>query len=118
MHLKISQCISRHLKISQGKIFMVNTTANWRAQTKTAAALVAQGKLGQIQHVQCHMGSPLMMLFDGARCGCLLPIIVFAAAQMLARLALIARGPMIKVAFHLNCGRSRAAHLDGTGGRR
>jgi len=47
-----------------GKIFMVNTTANWREQTKAAAAMVDEGKLGEIRHVQLHMGSPLMMLFD------------------------------------------------------
>ena len=47
-----------------GKIFMVNTTANWREQTKAAAKMVEDGKLGEIRHVQLHMGSPLMMLFD------------------------------------------------------
>ena len=47
-----------------GKIFMVNTTANWREQTKQAVEMVEQGKIGKIHHVQCHMGAPLMMLFD------------------------------------------------------
>ena len=47
-----------------GKIFMVNTTANWREQTKAAASMVEEGKLGEVRHVQLHMGSPLMMLFD------------------------------------------------------
>jgi predicted dehydrogenase len=49
-----------------GKIFMVNTTANWREQTPAAAAMVDERKLGEIRHVQLHMGSPLMMLFDDA----------------------------------------------------
>ena len=52
-----------------GKIFMVNTTANWREQTKAAAAMVSDGKLGEIRHAQLHMGAPLMMLFDDASRG-------------------------------------------------
>jgi hypothetical protein len=45
---------------------MVNTTANWREQTKAAVEMVAQGRVGEIRHVQLHMGAPLMMLFDDA----------------------------------------------------
>ena len=48
---------------------MVNTTANWREQTKAAAAMVSDGKLGEIRHAQLHMGAPLMMLFDDASRG-------------------------------------------------
>ena len=49
-----------------GKIFMVNTTANWREQTQRAVEVVASGTIGEVQHVQLHMGAPLMELFDDA----------------------------------------------------
>ena len=45
---------------------MVNTTANWREQTQHAVEVVASGTIGEVQHVQLHMGAPLMMLFDDA----------------------------------------------------
>ncbi len=47
-----------------GKIFMVNNTANFREQAKAAVELVASGQIGEVQHVQCHMGCPMGDMFN------------------------------------------------------
>ena len=52
-----------------GKIFMVNTTANWRDQTQIAIKMVESGQVGEVRHVQCHMASPLMSYFDNVKMG-------------------------------------------------
>ena len=49
-----------------GRLFMVNNTANWRAQTRTACDWVASGRIGTVRHVSCAMGSPLLWLFEDA----------------------------------------------------
>jgi predicted dehydrogenase len=45
-----------------GKIFMVNNTANFRDQAKSALELVKT--IGEVQHVQCHMGCAMGDMFD------------------------------------------------------
>jgi predicted dehydrogenase len=47
-----------------GLAFMVNNTANWRAQAKAATEWVADGSIGKVEHVSCVMHSPLLWLFD------------------------------------------------------
>ena len=47
-----------------GKIFMVNNTANFRDQAKSALELVKT--IGEVQHVQCHMGCAMGGMFDSA----------------------------------------------------
>lgn len=46
------------------KLFMVNNTANFRDSAKKVHDLIKEGKVGQIKHVQCYFGSPLLWLFD------------------------------------------------------
>eukprot|EP00933_Yihiella_yeosuensis_P058784 TRINITY_DN5949_c2_g1_i1.p1 TRINITY_DN5949_c2_g1~~TRINITY_DN5949_c2_g1_i1.p1 ORF type:complete len:371 (+),score=73.18 TRINITY_DN5949_c2_g1_i1:41-1153(+) len=46
------------------KIFMVNNTANFRENAKTAHELVKAGEVGEVKHVQCYMGSALLWLFE------------------------------------------------------
>ena len=46
-----------------GKLCMVNNSANFREQAKQAMHLVRSGAIGQVRHVQAHMGSPLLQLF-------------------------------------------------------
>ena len=49
-----------------GLLFMVNNTANWRDNTIRATEIVQRGGggLGDVEHVNCYMGSPLLWLFD------------------------------------------------------
>ena len=47
-----------------GKIFMVNNTANFRPQAKAALAAVAAGAIGEVQHVQAHMGCSMGGMFN------------------------------------------------------
>jgi len=56
---KLADAVERN-----GKLFMVNNTANWRDQTKLAAEWVSTGRIGEVQHVNCYMGSPLLWLFN------------------------------------------------------
>ena len=44
--------------------FMVNNTANFRAQCFEARRIVERGDIGDINHVLCVMYSPLLFLFD------------------------------------------------------
>lgn len=44
--------------------FMVNNTANWQPQVQLAAEAVANGRIGDVEHVMCCMHSPLLWLFD------------------------------------------------------
>lgn len=44
--------------------FLVNNTANWRAQAVQAASLVESGGIGRVEHVVCVMHAPLLWLFD------------------------------------------------------
>ena len=47
--------------------FGVNTTANWRRQCVLAHDLICNEKrIGNIEHMSCYMGSPLLWLFDNA----------------------------------------------------
>jgi len=49
----------------QGLAFLINNTANYRAQSRAAAALVRERRrVGRVQHVQCCMHSALLWLFD------------------------------------------------------
>jgi predicted dehydrogenase len=51
-----------------GLLFMVNNTANWRDNTRRATEIVQRGidnaGVGEVEHVNCYMGSPLLWLFD------------------------------------------------------
>ncbi|EOD20824.1 hypothetical protein EMIHUDRAFT_458498 [Emiliania huxleyi CCMP1516] len=48
-----------------GLAFLINNTANYRAQSRAAAALVRERRrVGRVQHVQCCMHSALLWLFD------------------------------------------------------
>jgi len=47
-----------------GKLFMVNNTANWRHQTQVAAEWISEKQIGEVTHVNCYMGSPLLWLFN------------------------------------------------------
>ena len=47
-----------------GAKFMVNNTANWRAQAVIATSAVARGDIGRVEHVVAVMHSPLLWLFD------------------------------------------------------
>ena len=47
-----------------GAKFLVNNTANWRAQAVKAAEAVAAGRIGTVEHVVCLMHAPLLWLFD------------------------------------------------------
>ena len=59
---------------ASGRFFMVNNTANWREQTQLACAWVSDGRIGDVTHVSCYMGSPLLWLFeDAANVGCSTP---------------------------------------------
>jgi predicted dehydrogenase len=49
---------------ARGKCFLINNTANWRAQTIAAHDMLAGGGVGRVQHVSCAMHSPLIWLFD------------------------------------------------------
>lgn len=49
---------------SSGRQLMVNNTANWRQQTIKACEWVREGRVGEVRHVSCAMGSPLLWLFD------------------------------------------------------
>jgi len=49
---------------ANGKIFMVNNTANWRENTQRAYTMVKDGRIGEVQHATCYMGSALLWLFD------------------------------------------------------
>jgi predicted dehydrogenase len=53
--------------VAAGRYFAVNNTANWRMGCREAAAAVAAGKVGRIEHVACSMHSPLLWLFDDPR---------------------------------------------------
>lgn len=44
--------------------FMVNNTANWRAQASLAHEAVSVGRIGVVEHVMCSMHSPLLWLFE------------------------------------------------------
>jgi len=46
------------------RFFGVNNTANWRKNAVKAAEIVAAGDIGEIEHVNAYMGSPLLWLFD------------------------------------------------------
>lgn len=48
---------------SYDKAFMVNNSANFRAQAKRAYDLVRGGQIGEVKHVSCAMFSPLAWLF-------------------------------------------------------
>lgn len=48
---------------SYSKTFMVNNSANFRAQSKRAYDLVRGGQIGKVKHVSCAMFSPLGWLF-------------------------------------------------------
>jgi len=49
----------------RGLAFLINNTANYRAQSRAAAALVRERRrVGRVQHVQCCMHSALLWLFD------------------------------------------------------
>lgn len=49
-----------------GRFFAINNTANWREGCRVAAAAVAAGRIGHVEHVSAHMHSPLLWLFDDA----------------------------------------------------
>ena len=51
------------------RLFLVNHSANWRPQTKTAHSLIKkQKKIGEIYHVCCLMASPLACIFENEAC--------------------------------------------------
>jgi len=43
---------------------IVNNSANWADSTIAAYDAVKQGKIGEVRHVNCILGSPLTWLFD------------------------------------------------------
>ena len=51
------------------RLFLVNHSANWRAQAKIAHNLILEKKtIGEIIHVCCLMASPLACIFENEAC--------------------------------------------------
>ena len=51
-------------KDKSGGCFLVNHSANYIPQTKTAKELIAAGAIGDIQHITAFMASPLSWIFE------------------------------------------------------
>lgn len=51
-------------RAAPSQFFAVNNTACWRSRSRTAAAWVARGRIGSVEHVSCVFHAPLLWLFD------------------------------------------------------
>lgn len=61
---KLHDLVTEYTKSGHGGCFLVNHSANYRCQARTARDIVTSGQIGDIRHVSAFFASPLSWIFE------------------------------------------------------